>query len=786
MADGVNKHIGLLLAAWGLIAATDPAAPAATPIPAPAAQRAEVIVSGRTSTLRHVDVFEAGQTVPATFSTRVNNTPGFTWRVSRHFALKSDLDADLAHHYLCLLEMAWPHYVELLGAEPKDMGTRRLAVVYASSEAQLRKALAGDGIVWNFDGGGITFEGVFASYVFPSGSLRYHQRYILLHECTHLFQQCLAGQMMDMPAWYYEGLADSLASHVYDSARRRLTVHVLDKPTTADFFDIGRREHARRPRSFQQLVHARQVDRGLQFLMVHFLMDDPLRLQMFRIWRDTLRALPVAQNRIEHGRELLPELLGGWEKLNADFVAFLKRSNTFHYAEWGWEQEGDTLWSYGFAPEGKPSRTNVYLPPGEAAAYHPLRMDYPLQGPPPSIVGTVRRGGATPSVGAVLDFFRSPAKGQAGIALGVVDAPEPRKLEGRVFRDAEGKQPGLKLTAWRLQGFAVTSRLAAEDFLAGRKLGEGVAPAPRLDPLPDAFDGRDSMIVAQWEGFVRADAEGDHTFYLTSDDGSWLWVAGRSVINNGGMHQSRTVEGKVSLKPGLHPLRLRYVQGGGEMALDLAVSPPGPSGWLQVLVDSQSRLLVDGAHLGIQPVARDLPPAFRAAEGDRIGLNVRIDPATLVVTLRAAQGKRAGETEFVVKIPIADEARQRLLERPLAVLSRGAWHGITPFFDDQRRSEGDLDRAAPPNRWRNPGDRALLALCQAAHILGADAPPALPALRDELARAAVADAAGQRQALEKFHSSIATLRLALRACSAPAGKVDQALRALDSAVAPGP
>ncbi|HOD84879.1 MAG TPA: PA14 domain-containing protein, partial [Phycisphaerae bacterium] len=753
--------------------------------------------------VRRVDVFEAGTTIPKTFSTRVGNTGGFVWYVSRHFALKSDLERDQAHQYLHLLEMAWPHYVELLDGEPPGMDAKRLAVVYASSEAQLRKALAGDAIIWNFDGGGITFEGVFASYVFPSGSLHYHQRYILLHECTHLFQQCLTGQMMELPEWYYEGLADSLASHVYDPAARRLTVHVLDKPTTADFFDLGLREHARRPRSFQQLVHARQVDRGLQFLMVHFLRDDPYRRQMFRIWRDTLQAMPAAGDRIERGRALLAELLGGWDKLNSDFAAFLARRNTFHYAEWGWEQEGDTMWSYGFAADGKLSRTDVYLSPGEPAVYHPQRMDYPMQDAPPPVVGEVRRGGDRPAVGAVLDFSRSPGKGQAGIGMGLVDVLPPTELDGRVFLDAEARKPGLKLTAWRLQGFAVTSRLAAEDFLAGRKLGEGVASAPRVDPLPDAFDGRQSMLVAQWEGFVRVEEEGEHTFCLTSDDGSWLWVAGQSVINNGGMHQARAAEGKIALKPGLHPLRLRYVQGGGEMALEVTMRPPGQPGWLQILVDSQSRLLVDGGDLGIQPVSLDLPAAFRSPADGRIGLNARIDRMALVVTLRArrpharsapAATPKGGssspdrlaeksQAEFTAEIPISDAARRRLLERPLTVLSRGGWHGITPYFDDARRQEADLNVPAPANRWRNPGDRALLALCRAAHILGSHAPRRLVALRTELLDAATASPDRQRQALDNFRSTTTSLRLEIRTCNATADQIDQAVKAVNAALA---
>src|SRR5262249_54503572 len=158
-----------------------------------------------------------GNQVPRTFSgDRVKNTPGFAWYVSQHYALKTDYPEATARSYLTLLELAYPHYRELFGREPAGMEDKRKAGGYASSSEALKKALASDGLVWNFNGGGITYEGYNCAYQYPSGSLLYHQRYILLHECTHLFQICLTGNFSATPGWYFEGISDALGHHVFD------------------------------------------------------------------------------------------------------------------------------------------------------------------------------------------------------------------------------------------------------------------------------------------------------------------------------------------------------------------------------------------------------------------------------------------------------------------------------------------------------------------------------------------------------------------------------------------
>ena len=156
----ILSHPPQRIFALAVLALLPLAALAEEPIPPPAQTPAQVIVSGRTSTPREIKIVGVGDKIPTTYSgNRVKNTPGFTWYVSQHYALKTDYPEEKARFYLKLVELAYPHYVELFGKEPAGIQDKRMAIVYASSEALLKKALLSDGIAWDSSGGGITYEG---------------------------------------------------------------------------------------------------------------------------------------------------------------------------------------------------------------------------------------------------------------------------------------------------------------------------------------------------------------------------------------------------------------------------------------------------------------------------------------------------------------------------------------------------------------------------------------------------------------------------------------------------
>ncbi len=83
-----------------------------------------------------------------------------------------------------------------------------------------------------------------------------------------------------------------------------------------------------------------------------------------------------------------------------------------------------------------------------------------------------------------------------------------------------------------------------------------------------------------WEGWLAIADAGTYEFVTTSDDGSWLLVDGAMVVDNGGEHGLEERRGSAALTPGLHHLRIGYMQvrGGAELRVQMGRDgqPPVP------------------------------------------------------------------------------------------------------------------------------------------------------------------------------------------------------------------
>jgi hypothetical protein len=612
-------HAALALGALVLLDNAD------TPAPPPSRTPVELVVSGRTSTLRSIVVEDVGDAIPATFARNVPNVEGFRWYVSRHYALQTDYDAERARHWLSLLELAYPHYVELFGREPDGIGEKRLAVVYGATRASLDRAMRAAGIAWDFNGGGITYEGgLNVAYQYPSGGLQYHQRYILLHEVAHLFQIVLEGSVRSTPSWYYEGVADAVAHHVWESATSRLTLGVLDKPTINNWYDDGLAELAAKPFHASDVLAERRGGRGLGFLLVNYFATEPARLARLRVWRDELFRLDRVDAWHADSARILGSLFGA-DELDRDFDRWLReRRSSFHYVDWGWEQDGDAWMSYGWPHAGTYSQTDLRFAPGDEPRFDPLVMDHPLH-ERSELVDAPQRGVAEPTVGCALDFRENPDAGSAGMALGV---------EGRTFAT--------------------------------------------------------------------------------------------------------------------------------------------------VLVDARRSLVVDASAIGGAKRTIEMSEEFRAATSRtyRIGVTLRIGRNALRVTARAndAGAMRSLEAE----IPLEASERERLLRRPMAVISRDGRHWITPYVDDARHDEPDLEVPAPPNRWRNQSLGELGALARASFHLESHAPRALREHERDGANAITRGGAAASGARAKLRAALPRLRAAVRACGASEEAIRLALESLDT------
>ena len=85
--------------------------------------------------------------------------------------------------------------------------------------------------------------------------------------------------------------------------------------------------------------------------------------------------------------------------------------------------------------------------------------------------------------------------------------------------------------------------------------------------IPD-LDNRTSLPARhlEWTGWLRAD-DAVYTFESNSDDGSWIHVNGKLLLDNGGTHPAQVVRRTVRLSRGWYAFRLRYEDTGGDRLL---------------------------------------------------------------------------------------------------------------------------------------------------------------------------------------------------------------------------
>jgi alpha-mannosidase len=76
-------------------------------------------------------------------------------------------------------------------------------------------------------------------------------------------------------------------------------------------------------------------------------------------------------------------------------------------------------------------------------------------------------------------------------------------------------------------------------------------------------------------GFIKVPSDGLYDFYISSDDGTRLYVSDSLVIDNDGLHGEGEMLGEIALKAGYHPIYLPMFQATGDEALELSIEGPG-------------------------------------------------------------------------------------------------------------------------------------------------------------------------------------------------------------------
>ena len=86
---------------------------------------------------------------------------------------------------------------------------------------------------------------------------------------------------------------------------------------------------------------------------------------------------------------------------------------------------------------------------------------------------------------------------------------------------------------------------------------------------------REDNFGIQFEGKIKIPKDGSYEFILASDDGSLLFIDGKKIVDNDGLHGKVRKTGKVELKAGMHAIRVGYIEAAGMEELYVGWKGPG-------------------------------------------------------------------------------------------------------------------------------------------------------------------------------------------------------------------
>lgn len=144
------------------------------------------------------------------------------------------------------------------------------------------------------------------------------------------------------------------------------------------------------------------------------------------------------------------------------------------------------------------------------------------------------------------------------------------------------------------------------DFATLKAKDEGAA-----DSIDVKYAKNKDNFALKFEGAIRFDADGEYTFSTRSDDGSILWVDGKKVVENDGIHAAQEHAVKVKLTAGVHTIVVGFFEASGGEEIVATIEGPG---------------------LKRQPVADMMGSSKPPAKFE--SLAIQVDPA------KAAEGKK--------------------------------------------------------------------------------------------------------------------------------------------------
>ena len=132
--------------------------------------------------------------------------------------------------------------------------------------------------------------------------------------------------------------------------------------------------------------------------------------------------------------------------------------------------------------------------------------------------------------------------------------------------------PGLLGTYYNTQSWTspLVTNIASQVHFADAASGQ----ASDVSNWPVGYIGKADDFSVKFDGLIKTDTADDYTFYLTSDDGSYLNIDGSQIIDNGGLHSSQMKQATIHLTPGYHPITVTMYENTGQAVIWLEYSAP--------------------------------------------------------------------------------------------------------------------------------------------------------------------------------------------------------------------
>ncbi|MCF7955640.1 MAG: chitobiase/beta-hexosaminidase C-terminal domain-containing protein [Phycisphaerae bacterium] len=102
------------------------------------------------------------------------------------------------------------------------------------------------------------------------------------------------------------------------------------------------------------------------------------------------------------------------------------------------------------------------------------------------------------------------------------------------------------------------------DFSNTKTVKSGIAKSLSISVVDDKED-----YALRFTGFIDAPKTGSYVFSINSDDGTKMFIHGKEIISNDGVHGMEEKSGALVLEAGPHPVEIQYFQGAGGQGLEV-------------------------------------------------------------------------------------------------------------------------------------------------------------------------------------------------------------------------